>query len=317
MGFVNIRSVETRLLLPDVAFPQEVIIAEATADQAGLTVGQYRREHITVTPEFLAASGLTRRQQIRVEIPGYGMKVMTIMLYHAEEDSSICRMDAEAYLEFEIAVPLTVVGTMSSPTVTPRNELTLAEAEALGEGVEFLVAGGTDVICLAQHGGDIEVYTDDQAIRCRDTLVGLGRAVTVWGVRGYGLGAQSAADRWHVTSVDWVPWTWPILNTIWGTAYTWATSFHGMLGTKTVAIGGLAPLAVLNDAAAAVAAVLPGDYTVSVTSAEHMDGDSPRNIMNRFGGTNTIQLEQTFDVRNGYANAVADAIATVIDAQLP
>jgi phage replication-related protein YjqB (UPF0714/DUF867 family) len=59
----------------------------------------------------------------------------------------------------------------------------------------------------------------------------------------------------------------------------------------------------------AVSIAQPGD---------DLSGSSSRNVVNRLttGGVGGIQIEQSFSAREGYGQAIADAVASVYDSKL-
>jgi hypothetical protein len=97
------------------------------------------------------------------------------------------------------------------------------EAERDGELVERLRVGrGRKLAVIAPHGGDIEEHTDAQALR-----VGLGlKAVApwVWVCKGWSR-AGDAFARWHITSTDISPASFPLLKRLIREPFAYAISF--------------------------------------------------------------------------------------------
>ncbi|MCA1601605.1 MAG: hypothetical protein LC776_08180, partial [Acidobacteria bacterium] len=69
-------------------------------------------------------------------------------------------------------------------------------------------------IAIAPHGGAIEPHTDDEAKRLRLELVSNSYPATMWTCEGYGDTLKGAFDRWHITSTDLHPASFPLLQTI-------------------------------------------------------------------------------------------------------
>lgn len=296
--------------------PWPVEIREMLPEQPSQTISQFRRERLSITPQFAAATGLLVGQQVIVRIPGHQFKAMTIGSYHTEEDQFIVRMNALAFGQFELPVEPVAATIESGPIAS---DVTVEEAEQLGLIVEraSLMPQTKTVMVIANHGGLIEPWTHIQAERSQQRLEavhGVGSAYYV--AQGYPPPdrppTRITSTFWHITSVDFRGdrGSWPLLATIWDERFTWALSYHGMGGEKHVGVGGLAGDIVLDGAVAAIAAVLPNDYLVDKIEEAHLDGTSLRNIMNRFAAPNyfTIQLEQTFDARRDFHEEIADAL---------
>ncbi|MCA1691818.1 MAG: poly-gamma-glutamate hydrolase family protein [Actinobacteria bacterium] len=123
-----------------------------------------------------------------------------------------------------------------------REGVTDEEASARGEFVERLTAGRARKLCvIAPHGGKIERYTDAQAEHVGAAL----KAATpwVWTCKGWGLDNDAFA-RWHITSTDISPESFPFLKRMIRARFTHAISFHGFdisnFPGPEVRIGGLA-----------------------------------------------------------------------------
>lgn len=184
---------------------------------------------------------------------------------------------------------------------------TLDEETAAEEGgfVERLTdPGAAELVALAPHGGYIEWGTDSQADRIADRL-----GATAWYSAGWWPGG-GAYRRWHVTSTDIHPLSFPELNTIADRGFEYAVSFHGW-SESHVAIGGAAPQELREAVRDAIASVIDAD--VRLASDGGRDGDSPDNIVNWMtdSGSDGVQIEQPWSVRDKQSRAVADAVADV------
>jgi phage replication-related protein YjqB (UPF0714/DUF867 family) len=88
-----------------------------------------------------------------------------------------------------------------------------------------------------------------------------------------------------------------------------------------VLVGGAAPLTLKQEIAEALERALAGSGTpVRIAEpGEQFDGDSPNNIVNRLtaNGANGVQIEQSLEARNGFWEAIADAVARVYADKLP
>ena len=63
-----------------------------------------------------------------------------------------------------------------------------------------------ELVVLAPHGGDIEPHTDDQA-----ELVAAATGCSSWRCKGWRPGG-GAHERWHITSTDIDPGSFPLLE---------------------------------------------------------------------------------------------------------
>jgi len=184
---------------------------------------------------------------------------------------------------------------------------TLDEETAAAEGgfFEHLVdTGSTDLVALAPHGGYIEWGTDKQVARVSEQLGSSGWYSSGWWPGG------GAYSRWHITSTDIDPSSFPELATITDRGFDHAVSFHGW-SESHIAIGGAAPTTLREDVRDAIADV--ADCAVRLSATESLDGDSPENIVNWIteSGTDGVQIEQPWSVRDNYPLVVADAVADV------
>lgn len=197
--------------------------------------------------------------------------------------------------------PLRVAGRAP----TPRTSL------AAGEFVERTAEGGP-VVAVAPHGGNVEPHTDAQARW-------LGRRdAAVWTCNGWWPGGR-AFDRWHVTSADIHPASFPALDGLLGAGsgkrggFEAAVSFHGWRHDG-VGVGGAASRETRQRVVESVERVLPPDIPVERIDEGDYSGDSAENIVNWLtdDGESGVQIEQSTRVRWRHGSAVADAAANVL-----
>lgn len=176
-----------------------------------------------------------------------------------------------------------------------------------GGFLERLADPGTaELVALAPHGGYIEWGTDSQAERVSERL----QAVS-WYSAGWWPGG-GAFRRWHVTSTAIHPASFPALDEISDRGFEHAVSFNGW-SEPHVAIGGAAPEELREAVQAAIAPVVDAD--VRLASATTHDGDSPANIVNWMteSGSDGVQVEQPWSVRQETKLEVADVVADVFN----
>lgn len=270
-----------------------------------------RREHCAVAARTLASLGLVEGRQVRIHRDGeFALYTVTELLHETTE--SVVRMGAggrarlgrddgfDALLDTKVADP----------------DLSDADARAAGELVERLDDDGsqTHLIAIAPHGGDIEPHTDEQAERVAERL-GPQRA-SAW--RGKGWADGGAFDRWHITSADLHPASFPLLGGVMARRFAHAVAFHGFNDEAGVLIGGTAGDDVKERVRQAIARVLPAGFDVRIARAdERYGGDDPNNIVNRLSPCGGIQIEQGPTAREDHGLAIADAVADAMRPRRP
>jgi phage replication-related protein YjqB (UPF0714/DUF867 family) len=273
-------------------------------------------EHCSADAEALAGIGRALGHQVRVRLaadpPVFGL--YTVSQTRDETPDTIVRMGRGGRERLGTTDPF--AGVVES--VVPRQRLTDAEAERLGEFVERLSDDGTHrgLLAIAPHGGDIEPHTDTQAVRVAECLTSYG--VSTWLCKGFGLSRRGAAAL-HVTSVDIHPASFPALGSVIGCRFRYAVAFHGFRDDG-VLVGGGAPFRLKAEIAAAIEGAVAGSgIRVRIAGPDdEFNGDSPRNIVNRLtaGGRGGIHLEQSRAARTGHALDIADAVAEVFAGRL-
>lgn len=266
-----------------------------------------RREQCSVDPGTLAAIGRGRGEQVRVRRGGGEVAVYTVAEIRDEGGKSVVRMGRAGRQRlgsvdaFEVEVESRV----------PHPGLTEAEARARGELIERLIDDGTNtgLLVLAPHGGQVEIQTDRQADLVVEQL-GRHRA-SAWICQGYDLrGVRGAFERWHITSTDIHEASYPALRRLSGRRFAHAVSFHGH-GAPNVLIGGGAPVELRRAIAEVIRhALREKGIPVEVAGEDdELNGDDPRNIVNRYVDGTGIQIEQSGPARREHGALIADAVA--------
>jgi phage replication-related protein YjqB (UPF0714/DUF867 family) len=163
---------------------------------------------------------------------------------------------------------------------------------------------------LGPGQGQIEPYTDRrQAERVAERL--LDKGVSSWRCKGWKQGG-GAHERCHITSTDIHPASFPKLGRVISRNFGYAVAFHGF-GREGILVGGAAPYSLKREVTGAIGRAVAGSgIAVSIAQpGDELGGSSPRNIVNRLtaSGTGGIQIEQGSAVREGYWQAIADAVA--------
>ena len=262
------------------------------------------REHCAPSARVLVSldSGLGR--QVRIHRGGEFALYTVSELLHETTDSVVRmgpggrqRLGADGGFE----------GVLDTKVVDP--DLCERDARDAGELVERLADDGSQahLIVIAPHGGDIEEHTDGQAERVRKRLGP--QLATAWRAKGWG-SDRGAFVRWHITSTDIDPASFPLLNSVMPRRFAHAVAFHGFNDEPGVLIGGTAPAELKDRLRQAIQQALPRRLAVRVAQpTERYGGDDPNNIVNRLSPCAAIQIEQGPSPREHHGPAIADAVA--------
>jgi phage replication-related protein YjqB (UPF0714/DUF867 family) len=273
------------------------------------------REHCSANPEKLKGVGRAPGQQVRIQRSRSDYAVYTVSEVRQENPDTVVRMGLSG--RQRLGTIEEFAGTLTSQV--PHPTFTAAQAEANSEFIERLKDNGRHkgLVAIAPHGGDIELCTDRQAEWVAAQLAA--KAVSAWRCKGWKQ-PEGAFARWHITSVDIHPASFPLLRKIATRGFRYAVAFHGF-GQDEILIGGGAsagPLKAEIQTAIECAVKDSGIAVRVATPEEGYGGDSPRNIVNRLtaGGANGIQIEQSITAREDYWQAIANAVAQVYRAKL-
>jgi phage replication-related protein YjqB (UPF0714/DUF867 family) len=253
------------------------------------------REHCRIPEAVLAWAGSDVGQQVRIR---RGRECVL---------ATVVGTDDRAVVAPELAGMLDGVGPLRVAGEAPTSRGSLPA----GEFTERTTEGGP-VVAVAPHGGNVEPHTDAQARRLA------ARGAAAWACNGWWPGGR-AFDRWHVTSGDIHPASFPALDDLLGPGsgkrgeFEAAVSFHGWRDDG-VGVGGGAPREVRQRVTEAIERVLPPDVPVERIDEGDYVGDSPENIVNWLtaDGRSGVQIEQSTRVRWRHGSTVADAVGNVL-----
>lgn len=265
-----------------------------STDSLGTDSDLYR-EHCRLPRDVLARAGTEVGRQVRLR-----RRSQCVL-------STVADTDERAIVSPEIARMIDGTGPLQVASVAPTPPFSLVA----GQFTEQVREGGP-LVAVAPHGGNMEPQTDVQARRLGE------RGAAVWACRGWWPEGR-AFDRWHVTSGDIHPGSFPALDGLLGDGrgkrgeFDSAVSFHGWR-RDGVGIGGGAPKGVRQRVTDAVERVLPHDVPIRRIDEGDYVGDDPENIVNWLtaDGTSGVQIEQSTGVRWCHGSAVADAVANVL-----
>jgi phage replication-related protein YjqB (UPF0714/DUF867 family) len=195
----------------------------------------------------------------------------------------------------------------------------VVDSDPLPNGARFFEVAEDDrtqtyFIAIAPHGGKIEERTDDEAEYLGRELTSNGYPATTWICKGFGDQLKGASDRWHITSTDLNPASFPLLRRIANRKFCHGVAFHGFSKRPDDAdlyIGGRASdtlkKAIRKEL---VAANLPLQIRIATKDDDpKFQGRKAENLINRLAAQG-IHIEQSSEARNFIEN-IAKAIATV------
>jgi phage replication-related protein YjqB (UPF0714/DUF867 family) len=207
--------------------------------------------------------------------------------------------------EIKVVVRATVIDTAPQP------------CEPIG--VRFFEMAEDDgkqayLIAIAPHGGEIEKHTDEEAACVREKLVSKGYPASAWICKGYGDKLKGASDRWHITSTDLHPGSFPLLQALITRKFRYGVAFHGFAkqcGEADVYIGGGAAEYLKKEINNALEALsLPIKVKIATAYDDpKFQGYSSDNVINRLA-VQGIHIEQSAKARE-HSKDIAKAIATV------
>jgi phage replication-related protein YjqB (UPF0714/DUF867 family) len=276
-----------------------------------------KREHCSADPERLATIGRAQGHQIRVLRNENEYALYTISESRQETPQTIIRMARKARArltpdtsEIPDEFPAIVDSQVPHPTYTDD------EAETNSEFIERLTDNGAQagLIAIAPHGGAIEQWTDQQAERIASQLAA--ESVSCWRCKGWRQDG-GAFERWHITSTDIHPASFPLLDSIIHRGFTYAVAFHGF-SKNHILIGGGAGDALKQEIQIAIQSAIVGSGIAVklATAADSSNGDDPNNIVNILANGKGIQIEQSEQARDCYWKQIADAVASLYSCKI-
>jgi phage replication-related protein YjqB (UPF0714/DUF867 family) len=171
------------------------------------------------------------------------------------------------------------------------------------------------LVVIAPHGGKIEDYTDEQATEVLSQLQTAGFPASLWICKGFGDNNKGAFDRWHITSTDIHPASFPLLGSLMSRQFFYGIAFHGFAregdDEADIYIGGAAPLRLKTAVRKALNRLhLPLKIKISTRKdPPKFQGFAPENLINRLAARG-IHLEQSKEARV-FHKEIADTVADV------
>jgi phage replication-related protein YjqB (UPF0714/DUF867 family) len=245
--------------------------------------------------------------QLRVRRNEDQLAIYTVAEVREQDPADMVRMSTVARQRMDTSDGF--VGTLHTALSTKL--MTDAQAESFGCFVERIADSPNHqgLVLIAPHGGGIEFNTDLQARWVAAALAGAD--VSTWCCSGWRVDDGSTHNRWHVSTTEISPVSFPGLATIADRGFAYAVAFHGMKDNG-VLIGGGAPNELKQLLRQAIKPVV-GNHSVTVVNNGKNSGTSASNVVNWLtaGGGGGVHIEQSSKVRSDYWSDVAQAVADV------
>lgn len=286
-----------------------------SAGQTPLTDGTL----CSATPSALATLGLIAGDQVRIirnTAQGYALYTI-IRTPHTEVSDDIVRMTnqglkrLDAVGDFEGILDTRITRSLTEDQARMESEFIeqLDETDAKHRGL---------VVC-APHGGDIEPHTDELAEGVFAMLRRQGKGVSCWRCKGWKQ-RGGAHERWHITSTQISPRSFPLLGQIAARGFGHALAFHGCKG-KMLLIGGRALTGLKDEIAQALRVIKGLERRVRVAQpGSAYGGGEQANLVNWLTarGAGGVQIELPLDVRTDvyFRGQIARVMASVFAARL-
>jgi phage replication-related protein YjqB (UPF0714/DUF867 family) len=137
----------------------------------------------------------------------------------------------------------------------------------------------------------------------------------MWVCKGFGDATKGASDRWHITSDDIHPASFPLLGSLMSRRFFYGVAFHGFAqqgDEADIYIGGAAPRR-LKEALQTALNGLDPSLKVKISTRDDspkFQGFRPENVINRLAPRRGIHLEQSAKARV-FDKEIAGAVANV------
>jgi phage replication-related protein YjqB (UPF0714/DUF867 family) len=283
-------------------------------------------EHCKVNEEQIRRIGRDGKQQVRIELPtanGILSAIYTVSLFFLNGEGRVvlgnrigdlknCQLSDNA-CKGEVKAQIMIEGINDDEEAEKRGEL----IEQLSHDVQ-----NHKLVVIAPHGGEVEQWTDVEAEYVANHFSS--NRASLWLCKGYSSkDNDDALERWHITSTEINPESFPQLNTIIrpNPIFNYSIAFHGWR-ENSVCVGGnpknpdTSLIGEIRDAIKKTLEERNSNIEVNVSPCPgKFNGDKPENIVNRLG-TNGIQIEQCKIARRDHHDAIAQAVVNVIGTRI-
>jgi phage replication-related protein YjqB (UPF0714/DUF867 family) len=171
-------------------------------------------------------------------------------------------------------------------------------------------------VVIAPHGGKIEEHTDEQAAAVVRQLRTVGFPASMWACKGFGDATKGASDRWHITSDDIHPASFPLLGSLMSRRFFYGVAFHGFAqhgDEADIYVGGAAPRRLKAAVRRALVDRLDPSLNVKISTRQDspkFQGSRPENVINRLAPSRGVHLEQSARARV-FHKEIAGAVGSV------
>lgn len=283
------------------------VLAGRSQSSGGSQANQSDSSGDMISADTLEDEGIQSGDQVRLAAPDgsaeYDSVLQTVPDDVFETGTWDCE-DAYRILDVKSGRELEVEPYAPHPEYTTREQ-----AKEHDEFVEYLEdSGGAEFVVTAPHGGRIEYKTDEQSAMVADAL-----DATDWGCVGFNSGG-GAYDRWHITSTELSPRSFPKLGEIADRGFSYGVGFHGF-GEDGIAVGGGASQELKRTVCQAIEEATDERYEVYIPDdGGPYAGTSSENYVNWLTADGDgIQIEQCLDARKDDWQAVAEAVVSVFE----
>lgn len=265
-------------------------------------------ERCTIDPNLRTSEGLAVGEQFLLTVASSTSKYGLVTIHSDYEDGTDnddVRMELDGRQRFDESDSF---DAYLDPWAAfqGKTDSWLNDNDQMGEFKSESSSSQTDLIIMAPHGGMIENYTDDLAVRFFNGLVTTNnKDASLW----YCIGHQDAIgayDAWHITSTDINEANFGYLNDLSARTYSYAVSIHGYGGTD-VLVGGGASESLKNAIKSALDGISWNETVTVVGEGDSYSGTDPDNIVNRYSSSG-IQLEIPYAVRRDHWEDIADVL---------
>jgi phage replication-related protein YjqB (UPF0714/DUF867 family) len=268
-------------------------------------------ERCSADPASLASIGRAVRQQVRIRRTDIDHFVAVYTVFQPNPDD---RSRADV-----VRTGLTGRERLGTDGELDRVVVEARVVDAAPTGIRFFeeaedTANQSYFVVIAPHGGKIEDHTDEQAAEVLSRLQTAGFPASLWVCKGFGDHTKGAFDRWHITSTDIHPASFPLLGALMSRQFFYGVAFHGFAreeGQSDIYIGGAAPLR-LKAAVQRALNRLRLPLQVKISTREDrpkFQGFTPENLINRLAASG-IHLEQSNEARV-FHKEIAGAVANI------
>jgi len=138
----------------------------------------------------------------------------------------------------------------------------------------------------------------------------------MWACKGFGDATKGASDRWHITSDDIHPASFPLLGSLMSRRFFYGVAFHGFAqhgDEADIYVGGAAPRRLKAAVHRALVDRLDPSLNVKISTRQDspkFQGSRPENVINRLAPSRGVHLEQSARARV-FHKEIASAVGSV------